>query len=152
MSHRAQVDERVDRGRRGVTLLELLIALALVSVLSGIALPSMWGVVERISVRGAAGDVAESFETARALAIARGARASVAIDTIAEVVTLVVGPDTVMRRDVRREHGARLRASRTSASYTPLGLALGVSNLTVVATRGSAADTVTVSRLGRVRW
>jgi hypothetical protein len=68
------------------------------------------------------------------------------------VLTLLVGPDTVVRRDVRAEHGVRLRASRTSATYTPLGLALGVSNLTLVATRGVAAESVTVSRLGRVRW
>lgn len=135
-----------------MTLLELLIALAVVSVLSGVALPSVWRVVERIGARGAAGDVAELFETGRELAMVRGVRASVAIDTVAGVVVLVAGPDTVMRRDVRREHGVRLRASRVSATYTPLGLALGVSNLTLVATRGAAAETVTVSRLGRVRW
>ena len=135
-----------------MTLLELLIALAVVSVVAGVALPRVWRLVERIGARGAAGDVAETFETARELAMVRGARTSVAIDTGTGVVTLLVGTDTVARRDVRQEHGARLRASRLSAIYTPLGLGLGVSNLTLVATRGAAAETVTVSRLGRVRW
>lgn len=152
MWHRTQVDAGTDRRRRAVTLLELLIALAVVSVLGAVALPGVWRLVERIGARGAAGDVAETFETARALAMVRGVRASVAIDTVADVVVLVVGADTVIRRDVRHEHGARLRASRVSATYTPLGLGLGVSNLTLVATRGAAAETVTVSRLGRVRW
>lgn len=138
--------------RTGVTLLELMIALALVSVLVAMTVPRMRRLVDEAGARGAAGDAAELFGSARQLAITRWVRTSVAIDTAAGVVALVVGPDTVLRRDVRREHGVTLRASRTSATYTPLGLALGVSNLTVVAVRGAAAETVTVSRLGRVRW
>ena len=138
--------------RGGVTLLELLIALALVSVLVAMAAPRVRRLVDEAGARGAAGDAAELFGSARQLAITRWVRTSVAIDTVAGVVALVAGPDTLLRRDVFREHGATLHASRTSATYTPLGLALGVSNLTVVAVRGAAAETVTVSRLGRVRW
>lgn len=135
-----------------MTLLELLLALAVVSVIVGVAVPRVRRLVDWIGARGAAGDVAETFSVGRQLALARWTRATIAIDTASGTLTLVVGVDTVMRRDVQREHGAHLRATRTSATYTPLGLALGVSNLTLVATRGVAAETVTVSRLGRVRW
>jgi Tfp pilus assembly protein FimT len=121
-------------------------------VLVGIALPNVRRLTDRIAARGAAGDAAETLELARQLAMVRGARSTVAIDTSADVLTLVVGADTITRRDVRREHGAHLHTSRTSTTYTPLGIALGVSNLTLVATRGAAAESVTVSRLGRVRW
>lgn len=138
--------------RAGVTLLELLIALALVSVVVGIAAPRVRRLVDAIGARGAAGDAAALFGSARQLAITRWVRTTVTVDTMAGVVSLVAGPDTIIRRDVHHEHGATLHASRTSATYTPLGLALGVSNLTVIAVRGAAAETVTVSRLGRVRW
>jgi len=138
--------------RTGVTLLELMIALALVSVVVAMTVPRMHRLVDEAGARGAAGDAAELFGSARQLAITRWVRVSVTIDTVAGVLALVAGPDTLLRRDVFREHGATLHASRTSATYTPLGLALGVSNLTVVAVRGAAAETVTVSRLGRVRW
>lgn len=127
-------------------------ALAIVSVLTAMAVPPVHRLADEIGARGAAGDVAELLGVARQLAMARWVRTSVVIDTAGGVVTLIVGPDTLVRRDVRREHGATLRASRLAATYTPLGLALGVSNLTVVAVRGAAAETVTVSRLGRVRW
>jgi len=36
-------------------------------------------------------------------------------------------------------------------AYAPNGLGYGASNLTVVLRRGSAAETIFVSRLGRVR-
>jgi prepilin-type N-terminal cleavage/methylation domain-containing protein len=136
----------------GTTLLELLLALAVVSILAGIAVPRGRALVDRIAARGAAGDAAEVLESARQLALSRWARATVTIDTAAGVLVLVVGPDTILRRDERRGAGVVLRASRLSATYTPMGMALGVSNLTVVAARGAAAETVTVSRLGRVRW
>lgn len=138
--------------RPGVTLLELLVALAVMSILAAMTVLRVRRLADVIGARGAAGDAAEMFGTARQLALTRWTRTVVAIDTAAGSMTLTSGADTLVRRDVRREHGATLRATRSSATYTPLGLALGVSNLTLVATRGAAAETVTVSRLGRVRW
>ena len=102
--------------RTGVTLLELMIALALVSVVVAMTVPRMHRLVDEAGARGAAGDAAELFGSARQLAITRWVRTSVTIDTAAGVVSLVAGPDTVLRRDVRREHGATLHASRTWAS------------------------------------
>lgn len=138
--------------RRAVTLLELLLTLAIVSVLAAMVVPGVRRLADEIGARGAAGDAAELFGVARQLAMARWERTNVAIDTALGVLTLTAGPDTLMRRDVRREHGVTLHATRVAATYTPLGLALGVSNLSIITARGSAAETVTVSRLGRVRW
>jgi hypothetical protein len=36
-------------------------------------------------------------------------------------------------------------------SYTALGIGFGAANLRVIVSRGASADTITVSRLGRVK-
>lgn len=135
-----------------MTLLELVVALTILSIVAAETVPRMQRIADQIGARGAAGDAAAMLGSARQLALSRWMRATVGIDTVGGVLTLSVGTDTVLRRDERRAHGAALHATRLSATYTPLGLALGVSNLTLIATRGVAAETVTVSRLGRVRW
>lgn len=139
--------------RRAVTLLELLLALSIVSIVIAIAVAPVRRLVDGIGARGAAGDAAEMLESARQLALTRWTRMTVAIDTATARLALIDGvADTILRRDERRAHGVTLRATRATTTYTPLGLALGVSNLTLIATRGSVAETVTVSRVGRVRW
>lgn len=136
----------------GFTLLELMLALALLSILSAVALPRIRALLDGVSVRMAMNDIDALLLRARHTAMARGERATVELDTARSSVVLRVGRDTLARRDQGALGGVRLAATRTSVTYTQLGLGLGVSNLTVVASRGAAADTLTVSRLGRVRW
>ena len=61
------------------------------------------------------------------------------------------GPDTLLARALGRLHGVRLSATRDSTAYAGDGLGYGAANLRLVVRRGAAAETVTVSRLGRVR-
>ena len=58
---------------------------------------------------------------------------------------------TISHRRLGSSHGVSLSSSRDSMAYAPNGLGHGASNLTVVLRRGSAAETLFVSRLGRVR-
>ena len=44
-----------------------------------------------------------------------------------------------------------VRASRDTVPYAPTGLGFGVANSTIVVSIGERAETVTVSRLGRMR-
>jgi hypothetical protein len=62
-----------------------------------------------------------------------------------------VGPDTVRHLALGARYGVRLAATRDSMAYVAPGLGHGAANLRVVLTRGLAADTIVVSRLGRVR-
>ena len=59
---------------------------------------------------------------------------------------------TLVRRSLRTIYGVTLSTNRDSAVYDARGLGYGVSNLTVVIRRAALVDTLTMSRLGRVRW
>jgi Tfp pilus assembly protein FimT len=136
--------------RAGATLLEVAVVVGLIVLLLALGLPSLRGVVDRIAVQGAAADAMAAFATARHLAIRRGTRVAVTIDESRAVLRVIARNDTLLRAlgDV---HGVVLEASRDSMAYTPIGLGYGGANLRIVLRRGRAAESVYVSRLGRVR-
>lgn len=123
----------------------------MVSILSAVAVPKIGAMLDSIAVRGAVDDVQALLDGARHIAMTRGERATVELDTIQTVVTLRVGRDTLSRREEGPLAGVRFHATRSSVTYTQLGMGFGVSNLTLAVSRGAAAETLTVSRLGRVR-
>lgn len=137
--------------RAAFTLLELLLVVTIIGVITGVAIPRTRYLLDSVAVRGAAGDAAAMLELARHTAMMRGDRISVDIDSAPARLTMRAGNDTLRRRDEKAIHGVRFATTRTPAVYSQLGMGLGVSNLTLVVTRGAAAETVTVSRLGRVR-
>jgi hypothetical protein len=75
----------------------------------------------------------------------------VLLDTAAATLLVRAGADTAMQRDLHARHGITLSATRDSMSFAPDGLGYGAANLSVISRRGSAAETVFVSRLGRAR-
>ena len=137
--------------RRGVTIVELLITLAVLGVLSSIAVPRAATLVDRISVRGATQDVVLAIAAARAAAARRGAYASFVADPRTGRLRVVSGGETLLERDVLKSRGVRLEASRESVTFAPGGLGWGAANTTVIVSRGTRSDTIVMSRLGRVR-
>ena len=139
------------RHPRGTTLAELVVVCALVALLAALATPRVRDLLDRLEVRGAVDEIVAACATARHLAILRSQPAMVVVDGGAGTVTVVLAADTLVHRDLAASFGVRLAATRDTLTYAPSGLAYGVSNLSVAVTRGRAADTVVVSRLGRVR-
>lgn len=131
--------------------MELLLVAAVIGILVAMAIPRGRHLLDAASVRGAAGDAAAILELARHTAMTRGQRVSVDMDTGPARLTMRAGSDTLAARNEKVLHGVRFSTTRSTVVYSQLGLGYGVSNLTLVVTRGSAAETVTVSRLGRVR-
>jgi Tfp pilus assembly protein FimT len=121
------------------------------AILAAIAIPRAGSLLDGIHVQGAATELESLFHTARQSAILRSANATLGIDTISGVITISVGNDTIKRREVGTIHGVQLSATRTSSTYSPVGLGYGAANLTLVVSRGVKAETLTVSRLGRVK-
>ena len=137
--------------RRAFTAVELTIVIGVLAILSAIAMPAVSGLLDRIRVRAAVTEVESLFGAARHIAIARGAQSTVQIDAAAGIIS-VTANDTVVRSGlVGPEFDVKLTSNRTSMSYSATGIGYGAANLSLVVGKGSAADTIVVSRLGRVR-
>jgi Tfp pilus assembly protein FimT len=131
-------------------LAELLIVLVIAGVLLLLALPRLSAVLDGFAARSAASELVAVFGTARQVAIQQRRRVSVVIDT-AHGVVRVSGEQLLLQRGVEALYGVRVTASRDSMAYDARGLGYGAANLSVVVHRGRVAETVYVSRLGRVR-
>lgn len=137
--------------RIGATMIELTIVLALAAVLCAIAVPRAGGFLDRIAVRGAVTDIESMFSLARHVAISRGSQAVLDIDAARGVLSIRVGADQVLTREVAESHGVVISTARTSMTYSPIGVGYGAANFSMVVSRGSEADSIIISRLGRVR-
>jgi len=128
------------------------IVVAMVGLLLAIALPRVAAVRDRASVRAAMTDLSAAFSMARRTALSRRALVSVVLDTASGTVEVHSGNTRLWRRTLGGSYGIVLGANRDSAVYDPRGLGYGVSNLSLSVRRGEMVDTLTMSRLGRVRW
>lgn len=137
--------------RAGFTLVEMLSVIALLLILVVMAIPRYSALRDRLAVDGAASGVVRILVDARASAIRLGARAAVAIDTQAAVMVVHLRADTVSRMHLNELFGVALQSSRDSLAYAATGLGFGASNARIIVVRGAAAETVSVSRTGRVR-
>ncbi len=137
--------------RHAFTIVELAVTICILGVLSAIAVPWAGNLLDRVRVGGAVVEIESLFSGARHIAIARAAQATVDIDTVAQIISVSVGLDTVRRGKIGSDHGVQLSASRVRMSYAATGIGYGAANLSVFVRRNASADTVFVSRLGRLR-
>ncbi|MGI8617848.1 MAG: GspH/FimT family pseudopilin [Gemmatimonadaceae bacterium] len=137
--------------RRGTTIIELTLAISIISILSAIAYPRVGRLLDGIHVRGSTTEIHSLFTAARHHAITRSERITVEIDTARGSITLVAGADTIRERAFVDTHGVTLKANRASFTYSPIGIGYGAGNMTLIVTRNTRVDSVYVSRLGRIR-
>lgn len=135
----------------GFTLYEIVMVVTLLLILVIVAVPRYMDLRDRLAVDGAASGVVRALVDARAAAMRLGARAAVAIDTHAASLVVHVQADTLSRIPLRDLFGVTLASSRDSIAYSATGLGFGASNTSLIVRRRFAADTVSVSRTGRVR-
>jgi len=137
--------------RPALTLLELVIVLVIIGLLSIIAVREMGHYLDRIAARSAVAEAAEVIQQARDEALARHAIVSVKIDTARAELALRERGSALAVHALGHAHHVKLSTTRDSLAFDVRGLGYGASNLTLVAKRGRAAETLVVSRLGRVR-
>lgn len=144
---------RTKPGRRtGVTLVELCLVLSILGLVLAVAVRQVGDWLDRAAARAAVVEAAALLARARDEAAALRAPASVRFDTVADALELRVAGALRSRTALGRAHGVSLSANRDSIAYDVRGLGYGAANLTLVVRRGRVADSLVVSRLGRLRW
>jgi prepilin-type N-terminal cleavage/methylation domain-containing protein len=138
--------------RSGFTLLEQIIALAVMAVLLTLAGTRTLSALDRSAVRNARMQLVATLSAARGSAQARAERVSVAMDSTSGLLRIFAGADTLLVRSLRTELGVAFSSSRDTVTYGASGRGYGATNSTIVLSRGAAAETVYVARLGRARW
>lgn len=139
------------KSRLGVTLAELLVALTIVAVVAGFAVVRIGRVRDAMAVRSATIEVEQALSLARESAVAWRATVSVRVDSLRGRLDVRRGNALLRTRDLLAEYGVRVAGTRDSVVYDARGLGRGAANATFVVRRGVTADTLVVSRLGRVR-
>jgi Tfp pilus assembly protein FimT len=138
------------RHRTGVTLIELAIVLTMIGLLTIIALPRVVAVSARLTIRTASAAVRTALAIGRAQAVRRGEFVAFVGDPVRGRIGVVSGTDTLYARDLAAA-GVTLTLTRDSITWAPNGQGWGAANTTITLARRGAADTIIVSRLGRVR-
>jgi type II secretory pathway pseudopilin PulG len=140
------------RARAGLTLVELCLVVTIIGLVMLLGVRQLGLYVDRAASHAAVLEAAGFVARARDEAIARRMLVSVRLDTIADALELRMQGAVVSRAALGHAHGVALSANRDSLTYDVRGLGYGAANLTLVARRGRAADSLVVSRLGRLRW
>lgn len=138
--------------RPALTLLEMVIVLLIIGLVSVIAVQELGHYLDRIAVRAAVAEAAGVVARARDEAVARHTLVSVRIDTTRATVSLRARDQQLAVHALGHAYGVVLSATRDSLAFDVRGLGYGAANLTLIARRRGAAETLVVSRLGRVRY
>lgn len=137
--------------RQAFTLPELLLVIALGSILLGVAIPRFSTALDRVEVAAAASHIAAAHQRARLMAITQGVVAVVSVDQLALTIRRRDQAAPVWSEAGPVTHGVSLAGPARQFTFSPEGFSLGLSNATIRLSRGSATRTVIISRLGRVR-
>lgn len=108
--------------------------------------------LDHIATRDAVRSAGALVARARDEAVALHTTVSVRVDTATAALEVLTRTGTLRRLALGSSHGVALTTSRDSISFDLRGLGYGAANLTLVARRGLAAETLVVSRLGRIRY
>lgn len=138
---------------RGATLPELTVVTLIIGVLASVVVPPVRRFLDQAAVRGASERYVAVHAVTRQSAILSGRLSRYVVDRGTNTVVLSLRTpegrwDTVR---VVPLGDLRLTVSQPTVTFNPLGVGYGASNTTVIFARGASAETVTVSRTGRLR-
>ena len=137
--------------RRGLSLLELLLAIAVAGLLLGIGLPSLAAISDGLAVRQEARRIVAAHRRARITAILRSRPVVLSVSADSLIVRAADDPDIDWKEAGPLSNGVVLAGGPRQITFSPVGITVGVANASFTLTRGSAARTVILSRLGRLR-
>ena len=137
--------------RAGFTLTQLIVTITVLALLTGMAAPRFIRYRDRLNVHAATMDVVSALARSRSVAFERSTRAATTFDASSATLAVHSYGDTLELRPLGTLYGVRLAVSRDSVTYAANAMGFGASNTRIIVARGAVAETVTVSRLGRVK-
>jgi prepilin-type N-terminal cleavage/methylation domain-containing protein len=138
---------------KGFTLLELVVVTCIAAVLAAFWLPRAAEWMDRLATEHAVRDVTTALAVGRHGAVLHATRARVRFDDDTLRVDRFEPPGWVpwWRTPGPASYGVGMEVSNPVVVFGPTGMGWGLSNTTIVLRRGSQAETITLSRVGRVR-
>ncbi|MGH7672130.1 MAG: prepilin-type N-terminal cleavage/methylation domain-containing protein [Gemmatimonadales bacterium] len=140
---------------KGFSLIELAVVLLVVGLLTTVGLPRLHDLLDWLATDRAAREVTTALAVGRHGAVLQATRARVLIaaDTLRIDRLGADGWEPWWGSPGPAASGVRLEVSNPVVTFGPTGMGWGVSNTKVVLRRGSHVETITTSRVGRVkRW
>ncbi len=140
--------------KRGFSIVEIVAIIAVLGVMLSIVVPRFLSRVDRLLVGNATSAVASFYGGARFGSVVRGSpvRIEFASDTLRAFFEgkndslFLVAPGPL-------HHGVNMRGSRNVIRLYPNGVGWGAANTKLVLWRGVVSESLTTSRLGRMkRW
>ena len=138
---------------KGFTLLELLVVVCIAAVLAALGIPRAARWLDWLATERAARDVTTALDVGRNGAVMQSTRARITIDPDTLRIDRL-GPQGWQpwwRTPGPASHGVTLEVSNPIIVFGPTGMGWGASNTTIVLRRGSQAETITMSRVGRIK-
>lgn len=133
-------------------MIEMAIVLVVIGTLVGLAGPRLSGYSDRLAVRRAGDETAAFYNRVRIAAVYRAERLKVIFSGDSLLAVSEGASDSIVwRMQGPTRHGVVMTASRPVIRLYPNGLGLGAANTKLVFQKGTAVDSMTISRLGRLR-
>lgn len=143
------------RPRSGFSLVEMMIAIALVGLLMAMAVPKIHDTVIKSEVRSARSAVASMYARARIYAVQQRKPAVVNLNATSAWVTTPDaggGLDTVGAVvNLANSYGVAVTYNTATLRFLPTGLANVAAPITVRVSRGGKSDSVVVTGYGRLK-
>jgi prepilin-type N-terminal cleavage/methylation domain-containing protein len=138
---------------KGFTLLELMVVITLAAILFAFWVPRAANLMDWIETERALRDVTTALAVGRNGAVLQSTRARItfAPDTLRIDRFGAQGWEPWWRTPGPSSRGVTLVTSNPVVIFGPTGMGWGASNTTITLRRGSQAETITLSRVGRVK-
>ncbi len=139
--------------KRGFTLVELLLAVAILAITAGLVVPRLQHPLDRLAVERAVYDFGAAHLRARMMAVTQNRVTVLQLVSDSVRIRVLAGNDTVSywSRPGPLVFGVALSGPNRWLRFHPAGIGYGFSNGSWTFDRGTSHRTVVISRLGRLR-
>lgn len=141
----------------GFSLIEMVIVIVVIGVLLTVSMPYFRSASLKSDLRAGIDAIASLHATAKATAIQRGRMARLVLASSTSSAYVVAndasgsGVDTVgVVENLDSRFGVSFTTSRDTLSFTPRGIGTELSGTTIIVTKSSLSDTITISAAGRL--